>query len=91
MMLILLTLAVMRLASWFFYWISSRLLRRDSIRLRLFSNLVAFCIFAAFLYIDRLPGEFLDIRAFIFGLLVFGFYCAVDCRWLPRFVKYSPR
>jgi hypothetical protein len=83
-LLIVLTLAAMRLMSWSCLWMLGCLPRSDSLYARLASNVLAFCGFAGFLVVDRMPGELLDIQALIFGVVVFTTFFVVDTRWLPR-------
>jgi hypothetical protein len=86
LVLLLLTVAVMRLVSWFLLWLLGRVSKRDSIYLRLASNVLALCAFAALLVVDSVPGETLDRQALVSGVVVFGVFFGLDVRWLPRFV-----
>jgi hypothetical protein len=86
LVLLLLTVAVMRLVSWSLLWLLGRVSRRDSIYPRLASNVLALCAFAAFLVVDSVPGETLDLQALAFGVVVFGIFFGLDARWLPRFL-----
>ncbi len=88
-LLIAVTLAVMRVASWVSLWCFSRLARRDSLYLRLAANVVALFAFAGLLIADRLPGELLDLQALAFGIIVFGVFFAIDARWLPAYLRTS--
>jgi hypothetical protein len=81
-----LTLAAMRLMSWSFLWLLGWVSRRDSVYLRLASNVMALLAYAAFLAVDSVPGELLDTQALVFGVIVFGIFFCVDARWLPRCV-----
>jgi len=88
--LVLVTLLVLRLGSWALLWLLSRLFHRHSVVLRLAANLLGLAAFVAFLVIDRLPGEILDLQAFVFGLVVFALFFAADCKWLPRIISGRP-
>jgi hypothetical protein len=89
--LLALTLAVMRLASWGLLWLLRRVWRRDSVRVRLAANALALAAFAAFLLIDRVPGQFLDAQALAFGVVVFGVCFGIDTKWLPGWVSGRSR
>lgn len=85
-LLVVLTLAVMRLVSWAFLWLLGGIARSDSVSLRAAANALALVAFAAFLVADSVPGELLDTRALAFGAVVYGVFFAVDVRWLPRWL-----
>jgi hypothetical protein len=77
------TLAAMRLVSWCFLWLLGWASKSDSLYLRLASNSMALFAFAAFLVVDRMPGELLDTQALAFGAIVFASFFGIDARWLP--------
>jgi hypothetical protein len=81
--LLVLTLTAMRVTSWSFLWLLGWISKRDSVYLRLASNVLALCAFAAFLMADSVPGELLDRRALAFGVVVFAIYCGSDVKWVP--------
>ncbi len=81
--LVLLTVAVMRLASWLIGWLLSRLFKRNSVFLLFSASLLAFGCFVVFLMVNRIPGEFLDFEALTFGAIVFGICFATDLKWCP--------
>jgi hypothetical protein len=83
-LLVVLTLAALRLVSWAFLWLVSRVMKSDSTSVRLASNALGLLAFASFLVVDSVPGELLDAQALAFGVVVFGLFFAVDSRWLPR-------
>ena len=91
LLLLLLTLATLRSASWACLWLLRRVLKRDSAYLRLGSNVLALCAFAAFLLLDAVPGEFLDIQALAFGVIVYAVFFAIDLRWVPGFLSRGTR
>lgn len=81
------TLGAMRVVSWSFLWLLGRVWKRESIYVRVASNVVALLAFTAFLVVDSVPGELLDIQALGFGIIVFGIFFAIDARWLPRCLR----
>jgi hypothetical protein len=83
-LLLVLTVAAMRLLSWALLWLMGWAFRSESIRLRLVSNAIALSAFSAYLVVDRVPGEPVDAAALAFGCVVFCTFFAVDARWLPR-------
>lgn len=91
LLLVLLTLATMRLASWFCLLLLRWVLKQDSAYLRLGSNVLALCAFAALLLLDAVPGELLDLRALAFGVIVFAVFFALDLRWVPGFLARGTR
>jgi hypothetical protein len=86
-LLVSVTLAAMRLTSWFVLWGLSRLAPGNSPYQRLASNVVALLGFAGLLIADRVPGEVVDLQALAFGILVFGVFFAIDARWLPAYLR----
>lgn len=86
-LLLLLTLLVMRLVSWAAGWVISRLFHRDGRGARLGANLAGLGLFTGLLIIDRMPGEIFDSSAFIFGIVVFTSWAALDLKWWP----WAPR
>ena len=91
LLLLLLTLAAMRVASWLCLWLLRRVLKRDAAWLALGSNLLALCAFAALLRLDAMPGEVLDLRALAFGVIVFAVFFAIDLRWVPGLLSRGAR
>ncbi len=81
--LVTLTLATMRAVSWSFLWLLSRTWKRNSLYTRLVANVLALSVFSAFLMVDSVPGELLDLQALAFGVIVFGVFFGVDGWWLP--------
>lgn len=81
--LLILTLLVMRLASWAVGWVLGRILRRESKGVRLAANVIGLAGFAGFLIHDRLPGETIDRAALVFGIAVFAIFSLVDWWWWP--------
>jgi hypothetical protein len=81
--LLVLTLLVMRLASWAIGWVLGRVLRREGKGVRLAANLGGLGAFAGFLVCDRLPGEIIDGPALVFGVAVFAVFSLVDLWWWP--------
>jgi hypothetical protein len=90
-LLLLLTLAAMRMASWFCLWLLRRVLTRDAAWLPLGANLLALCAFAVLLRLDAVPGELLDCRALAFGVVVFAVCFAADLRWVPGILSRGTR
>ena len=81
--LIVLVLAVMRVASWTLGW---AVMKFAPHRVRLVvaaANAAAFAIFAGLLAADLAPGEPVDYQALAFGLVVFTMFCLIDLRWRP--------
>ena len=83
-LLLVLTLAGMRLLSWALLWLLGWAFKSESIGPRLASNAIALCAFSGYLVVDRMPGEPLDGAALAFGVIVFSIFFAIDARWLPR-------
>ena len=86
-LLISVTLGAMRVVSWSFLWLLGRVWKRESIYVRLASNVLGLLAFTAFLAVDTVPGEPLDAQALGFGMIVFGVFFAIDGRWLPRCLR----
>jgi hypothetical protein len=86
-LLIVVTIAIMRVASWSILFLIGWIWRRDSVHLRLASNVLALCAFAAYLVADHMPGEFIDRQALTFGAIVFGSCFAIDAVWLPALLR----
>ena len=91
LVLLLLTLAAMRVASWLCLWLLRRVLKQDAAWLPLGANLLALCAFAALLRLDAVPGELLDLRALAFGVVVFAVFFAIDRRWVPGILSRGTR
>lgn len=86
-MLLLLVLAIMRVVSWLACFCASRLLQARRPTLVVSANGVSLGAYLFVLYLDRLPGEFLDPRAAAFGLVVFTLFALIDMKWLPAAFK----
>ena len=84
--LIVLTIAIMRLVSWSLLWLLGWVLKRNSFYLPLAANVMALCAFVAFLRVDSVTGELLDLQALAFGVIVFTMFFLLDVKWLPRFL-----
>ena len=85
--LVVLTVAIMRFVSWAFLWMLGRGLKRDSVYVRLGANLLGLCAFAVFLIVDKIPGEFIDLQALAFGVIIFCIFFVLDAKCLPRFLS----
>jgi hypothetical protein len=83
-LLLVLTLAAMRLLSWALLWLMGWAFKSESLGTRLTSNAIALSAFSAYLLVDNVPGEPPDVAALAFGGIVFCIFFAVDARWLPR-------
>jgi hypothetical protein len=80
-LLLILTLAIMRGASWLLGWLAFRLGRLSKIPSTLVGNALALGLFMAFLIWNLMPGEPFDVEATVFGVVVFGVYQLIDLRW----------
>jgi hypothetical protein len=80
-LLVLLTLAVMRVASWSLGWLLNRFAGTKRLWTALLSNGVALMAFAGVLVAQRMPGEMIDVSALTFGVIVFAAYALIDIRW----------
>ncbi len=80
-LLLLLTLAVMRVASWSLGWLLKRLTGTKRLWIALISNTVALIAFTGVLVTQRIPGELIDLSALTFGFVVFATYALTDIRW----------
>lgn len=80
-LLLLLTLAVMRVASWSLGWLLKRFTGAKRLWIALLSNTVALIAFAGGLVTQRIPGELIDLSALTFGVVVFTMYALIDIRW----------
>jgi hypothetical protein len=80
-LLLLLTLAVMRVASWSLGWLLNRFAGTKRLWTALLSNGVALMAFAGVLVTQRIPGEMIDASALTFGVVVFTAYALIDIRW----------
>jgi len=85
----LLTLAVMRVASWSLGWLLNRFAGTKRLWTALLSNGVALMAFAGVLVTQRIPGEMIDASALTFGVVVFTAYALIDIRW-TRWGKKAP-
>jgi hypothetical protein len=89
--LVLLTLAVMRAASWALAWMLSRFTRARPRTVAVIANLVAFATFCVILNANLVPGEPVDWAALVFGLIVFALYALLDLYWRPWPLRASER
>jgi hypothetical protein len=80
-LLLLLTLVVMRAASWSLGWLLRRLTGAKRLWIALLSNTVALIAFAGVLVTQRIPGELIDWSALTFGVVVFTMCALIDIRW----------
>jgi pimeloyl-ACP methyl ester carboxylesterase len=80
-LLVLLTLAAMRVTSWSLGWLLKRHSKTRTIRIALVSNFVALALFTGLLLTQRIPGELLDISELAFGVLVFTIFALYDVKW----------
>ncbi len=80
-LLLLLTLAVMRVASWSLGWLLKHLTKTRRLWIAVISNALALGVFACLLVTQRVPGELIDPSALTFGILVFTVYALIDVRW----------
>ncbi len=80
-LLLLLTLAVMRGASWSLGWLLKRLTGTKRLWIAVVSNTMALIAFAGVLVTQRIPGELMDFSALTFGAVVFTALALFDIRW----------
>ncbi len=80
-LLLVLTLAIMRGASWLIGWLAFRLGKVPKMPSTLVGNALAFGLFVAFLIWNLMPGEPFDVEAAVFGVVVFGVYQLIDLKW----------
>lgn len=79
--LLLLTVGVMRAASWCVGWLLKRVARMQRLWIAALSNALGFSVFAVLLATQRMPGEPVDFSALWFGLVVFAVCAVTDMRW----------
>lgn len=79
--LLVLTLAIMRGASWLLGWLTYRFAKVSKVPSTLIGNALALGLFVAFLIWNLMPGEPFDVEATVFGVVVFGVYQLVDLKW----------
>ena len=79
--LLVLTLGIMRVASWTLGWLSFRLARASQLGSTLIGNIGGLGLFIAFLSWNLMPGEPFDFEATLFGVVVFAIYQALDLKW----------
>jgi hypothetical protein len=77
------TLALMRVISWALSWLPMRFSAWRMGTVSIVSNGGALLGFLGLLRWNRLPGEFLDYSAAIFGLVVYAIFAAIDLVWQP--------
>ena len=80
-LLLVLTLAIMRGASWLLGWLTFRLGKVSKRPSTLIGNALALGLFVAFLIWNLMPGEPFDTEATIFGVVVFAVYQLIDLKW----------
>ena len=80
-LLLLLTLLVMRVASWSLGWLLTHLTGTRRLWIAIISNTVGLMAFAGVLVTQRIPGELIDFSALTFGAVVFTTYTLIDIRW----------
>lgn len=88
--LLVLTLAIMRAASWLLGWLTFRFAKVSKVPSALIGNALVLGLFAVFLIWNSMPGEPFDVEAAVFGAVVCGVYLLVDlkwCLWDKRSVK----
>jgi hypothetical protein len=78
-----LTLTIMRGISWGLAWLLARWCSRRRSTVVLLSNAGGWLAFLGFLFLDRMPGEWLDFSAAIFGTVVYSVFAAIDWLWHP--------
>ena len=82
--LVILTLALMRIVSLAFAWPLMRWWYGTcATTMYLVANAAGLLVFLGFLHWNRVPGEFLDVSASIFGVVVYALFAVLDCRWHP--------
>jgi hypothetical protein len=81
--LVLLTVAAMRLGSWILGWVLAKLFRNHHKTTSILSNLVAFSVFVLLLYKDLMPGEPMDWAVVVFGLVMYTMFTVTDLFWTP--------
>jgi hypothetical protein len=80
-LLLILTLAIMRGASWLLGWLTFRIGKASKTSSTLVGNALALGLFVAFLIWNLMPGEPFDVEATVFGLVVFSVYQVIDLKW----------
>ena len=83
-LLLALTLTLMRAVSWAFAWPLTRWRPERTGAVHVASNTAGLMVFLGFLRWNRLPGEFLDYSAAMFGLAVYAFFAFIDLMWRSR-------
>ena len=77
------TLAIMRVISWGLGWALARWRPMRVGASSLASNTGGLLLFLGLLHWNRLPGEFLDLSAAVFGVVVYAVFAVVDLLWRP--------
>lgn len=80
-LLLVLTLAAMRAASWSLGWLLNRFSTTKRVWIAVMSNGIALAAFGCFLITQSVPGELIDPSALTFGFMVFSVYTLIDLRW----------
>ena len=89
--LLVLTLAVMRLASWTLGWLAFRLAKVPHRLSTWIGNLAALSLFVGFVVWNLAPGEPFDVEATVFGVVVYAIFQAVDLKWCLWGARQSAR
>ena len=79
--LLILTLALMRGASWLLGWLAFRFATLSQVPSTLVGNALALGLFVAVLVWNLMPGEPFDFGAAVFGVVVFGLCQLIDLKW----------
>jgi len=82
-LLVVLTLALMRVISWALAWPLMRWCPGQTGAVMVAANAGGLLVFWGFLHWNHLPGEFLDYSAAIFGLVVYSLFSGIDLKWHP--------
>ncbi len=82
--LVLLTVAAMRLESWILGWVLAKLFPNHHKTTSILSNLIALSVFVLLLYTDLMPGEPMDWAAVVFGLVMYTMFAFTDLFWTPE-------
>lgn len=81
--LLLLTLGLMRLLSWFVGGAVFRLTGWSRGLSSACGNVTALVLFSGYLWWTLAPGESYDLEPFLFGLVVYAVYQLIDLKWYP--------
>jgi hypothetical protein len=89
-LLLALTIALMRGVSWLLGWALARWWGGSAGITSVTANALGLLSFLAFLHWDRLPGEFFDKAAAVFGAGIYALFAVLDCLWSPWRRKPRP-